>query len=217
MTHDSSLQHRYTLDLLSRYAELMLAGRDAESMYPDVAQHLRQCTSCRGQLEDLLEANMDDVDDELSDDYRLALRGFLNRLDEEALVSVRPGSRVNGFRACIQMREIPSSELGMRSEDRAPENIQRGRLLFADHVMIGDKKFGVKLDLADPQPGQDAACKVTGLIYPIDGDLPAEIHAQLDSGRDIYDAIVGPDGALCFENVVLHDDTRLTLTLESPE
>lgn len=217
MTHDSSLQHRNTLDLLSRYAELILAGRDAEGMYPDVTQHLSECASCRAQLEDLLEADMDDVNDELNGEYRSALRDFLNRPIDEAMVSVRPGSRMNAFRAYIQMREIPLAESGMRSEDRAPENIQHGRLLFADHVMIGDKKFGVKLDLAEPQPGQDTAYKVTGLIYPIDGELPAEIHARLDSGRDVYDAIVGPDGALCFENVVLHDDTRLALTLESSE
>lgn len=213
---DNMQVHRKTQDLLSRYADLKRAGRDAEGMYPDVAQHLLECESCRALLADILEPDDDfEPGHTLDDRHRSQLMDLLKQPDDEASVSVRPGSQMEAFRAHIRMPLVSPPERGMRAGDRAPQSIQHGKLLFADHVMIGDKKFGVKLDLDAPQPGEEGTYRVTGLIYPIQGELPAEIHAQLDSGRDVYYATVQADGRLCFENVVLHDDIRLNLILES--
>lgn len=43
-------------EVLDRYAEAVLRGEDASSMYPEVAIHLRQCDACREDTEGFLAA-----------------------------------------------------------------------------------------------------------------------------------------------------------------
>jgi hypothetical protein len=45
-----------TMELLDVYADLILAGVDADQRYPGIAAHLRACTPCHEDLQGLLAA-----------------------------------------------------------------------------------------------------------------------------------------------------------------
>jgi hypothetical protein len=43
-------------EVLDRYAEALLAGRDVEKLFPQVVAHLESCVACREDTEGLLAA-----------------------------------------------------------------------------------------------------------------------------------------------------------------
>jgi len=199
--------------LLSRYAELKYAGRDAESMYPNVAQHLRSCLDCRALLADVEQDSAGPLVWLSASELP-----FLHAPSEEPHIRVTPGSSAEAFRIHIAL-SLPGRHAygNMRAPRPGTGPAEHGeQLLLADVVRLDDQEIGVTLVAT-----QSATCEntppgevtVTGELY---GDaLPPVIQAQLAVGSRIYYASTH-NGMLQFENVILPGEGEpINLTLEA--
>ncbi|MGB4676824.1 MAG: hypothetical protein WBH90_08875 [Aggregatilineales bacterium] len=199
--------------LLSRYAELKHAGQDVEKMYPNVAQHLRECLDCRALLADAEQDSAGPLAWLSASELP-----FLHTSSEKPDIRVTPGSSAEAFRIHIAL-SLPGRHAygNMRAPRPGTGPAEHGeQLLLADVVRLDDQEIGVTLVAT-----QSATCEntppgevtVTGELY---GDaLPPVIHAQLAVGSRIYYASTH-NGMLQFENVILPGEGEpINLTLEA--
>jgi hypothetical protein len=211
-------EHWRIRELLARYAEKEQAGEDAAQMYPEVAEHLKRCASCRAALSLTLmgEAAGDPTPDRRITPLDLP---FIQRPDS-VHHSLRPESTCSDFSLHIT---LPCPDLSRRlspaagvmrsqgSEGFGP--IQPGgRLLLVDTFAVGDEDVYVLLTLhSGQQPSQYT------LVGEIAGEsLPPSLTARLQIGHRVFFADLA-DGVVKFEEVTfLEDADSITLTLETP-
>lgn len=198
---DSQPKHAAIRRLLSRYAELKYTGRDADAMYPDIAEHLQRCIDCRALLADTVQASS-----EPAGWLSASELPFLQTHGEEPDIRVTPGSSPEAFRMHISL-SLPHTLA--QADMRSPGAAEPGeRLLLARMVPLGDEEVGVTLVVArNAAQGIDTnEVTVTGEIY---GDaLPPVINAQLAVGSRLYHSSA-QDSMLRFKNVVLPDEGEL--------
>jgi hypothetical protein len=75
-TQDLEISCAECFDLISRFVELEISGRDVAAEMPQVKQHLSQCRACREEYEALRDlVDLDDQGDAASpDDLRGSIR-----------------------------------------------------------------------------------------------------------------------------------------------
>jgi len=179
MSHSA---HQQVEDLLPRYATLQSEGKDAATMYPLVAHHLKQCYECQELLESLLASpwpaeslKLDPVD-----------LSFFRQMPSSPLLPDEP--TIPSFPA----QDADSAEV-MRGFDAIQGS---GRLLMQETLTIGEQDVTIILTL---RPETDAdTFTITGEIYADASSL--DIQASLDIDGKHHVAI-SADGELVFENV----------------
>lgn len=210
MSYDAQ-EHWEIRELIARYASLLLDGRDAATMYPQVADHLKRCLACRALLADVMQPAIEEAGTTLS----AADLTFLHTGRAQPRVTVTPGSSRQAFRVRIDMSSAgPPPLAGMRARSEAEAIAvlpQGGRLLCAEPFTLGKDEMIVMLTLEDGD-----GVKARTVAGTVQSDPPlARVLARLRVGTHSYfcDAL---DGTLRFQNVDLTDDPDVSLILESP-
>lgn len=211
---EKEAKHWQIRNLLARYAEKELATGDAASMYPEIAQHLDHCQSCREVVEDLLAFSQDQHYEPGS--LKAADLPFVKN-PTDFLPSVRPASTPDDFGLQLivpfQALDSQGSTAPTRFKDSLDFIQPGGRMLWVGTFDIEGKKIQVLLTLHNGAKENQyrVVAEVTGAIPP------AGITGQLYVGDQVYFSGL-TQGSLAFDDVDFNQDIeRFSLTLETPD
>ena len=184
----NSEAHWLTQELLARYSELVRAGVDASQIYPNVAEHLKQCEICQVVLEDLVAIHPEEEAPGQED----------NPQDLQTTARIRLVVPLAG------MLDTQQADTSFWASQRATSVRAGGKLVFYDTVPLSTQQIVVKFMLyLGEKPGRYL---FVGELYG--SDLPTTIGACLYvNSSTCYYANVNQD-KLNFENIPIDESAE---------
>lgn len=203
--HSFSLgpDHWQSEELLARYVELLMAGQDAASTYPDVAAHLRQCPICRDTLSDLLSQprHSDDLPDQIAPSAIPAV--------EEAASRHRDRLKLNWSHQFSFSLFAPLDAGVMRSAERSYQQGET-QLLYYGNVEIQGQKY---LAMFTFEQATAKSGRIIGEIAGVDPVPAMAVDLDLPS---CISTTTAHNGKIIFDNIpVMPEAVSASITIRS--
>ncbi|MBN1431022.1 MAG: hypothetical protein JXB07_21815 [Anaerolineae bacterium] len=181
--------HWLTQELLARYSDLERAGVDASQIYPNVAEHLKQCEICRAVLEELVSACPECQPPNREGEHQEA----------------QSAARVQLVIPLTGMLDSQQADMSFWASQRSTAFRSGGRLLYYDTVPLSTQQLVVKFTLyLAEKPGHYL---FEGELYG--SNLPTTLGACLyiSSGVCYYANNIRQD-KLTFEDIPLDESVE---------